>query len=107
MKGILIGSLALLLAGCAAPTNTACICDVAKLNNGWCSQCALGYVAGVTIESEMLSQVGRRLPLKSQASSLPSRARAPGGEQGQQIEDADIAVVVEVGRSAGVAAPRG
>ena len=54
MKGILIGSLALLLAGCAAPTNTACICDVAKLNNGWCSQCALGYVAGVTIESEML-----------------------------------------------------
>ncbi|MCZ6612336.1 MAG: hypothetical protein O6941_06850, partial [Planctomycetota bacterium] len=54
MKGILIGSLALLLAGCAAPTNTACICPVAKVNNGWCSQCALGYVAGVTIESEML-----------------------------------------------------
>ncbi|MCZ6494279.1 MAG: hypothetical protein O6933_09390 [Planctomycetota bacterium] len=54
MKGILIGSLALLLAGCAAPTNTACICPVAKVNNGWCSQCALGYVAGVTIESELL-----------------------------------------------------
>lgn len=35
-------------------TNTACTCPVAKVNNGWCNDCELGYVAGVMINSQML-----------------------------------------------------
>ncbi len=50
----------LLLAGCATTTttttttNTACTNILAKVNNGWCNECEVGYVAGVTINSPML-----------------------------------------------------
>ena len=58
----------LFLAGCATTTttttttnpttstttNTACTCALAKIDNGWCNKCEVGYVAGVTINSQML-----------------------------------------------------
>ncbi len=55
MRNILFTSLGLLLlAGCATTINTACTCPLAKVNNGWCNECEVGYVAGVTIDSQML-----------------------------------------------------
>ena len=55
MRNSLFASLGvLLLAGCATTINTACTCPLAKVNNGWCNECAVGYVAGVTIDSQML-----------------------------------------------------
>ena len=61
MSNILFAALGLLLlAGCATTTtnttttNTACTNILAKVNNGWCNECELGYVAGVTINSQML-----------------------------------------------------
>lgn len=35
------------------PVNTACICEKAKVSDGWCDVCAMGYVAGLRIPSKL------------------------------------------------------
>jgi hypothetical protein len=47
--------LALILSGPApAPIGGDCTCAAARLANGWCDPCAIGYVASVEVRSKML-----------------------------------------------------
>lgn len=46
--------LAVPLASAAPPVETSCTCEAARLDNGWCDGCGIGYVASVGIKSHML-----------------------------------------------------
>ncbi|MBI4717489.1 MAG: hypothetical protein HY763_06775 [Planctomycetes bacterium] len=53
MKRILIPTIAVVLvSGSAALAE--CKCGIAKVENGWCADCKVGYVAGVKIKSDAL-----------------------------------------------------
>ena len=40
---------ALTLLGHVAPTHTDCWCDSARVQNGWCDPCEVGYIGGISI----------------------------------------------------------
>jgi hypothetical protein len=55
MRGSFAAMLALVLPClAAAPTATDCTCTAARLKNGWCEPCRVGYVASVEVRSRML-----------------------------------------------------
>ena len=53
MQRVLFPTIVVVLVGCSAAL-AECTCGIAKVENGWCDDCKVGYVAGVKIKSDAL-----------------------------------------------------
>lgn len=53
MTRVLVPTIAVVLMGGSAAL-AECKCGIAKVENGWCADCKVGYVAGVKIKSDAL-----------------------------------------------------
>ncbi|MCH7994846.1 MAG: hypothetical protein IIB57_10455 [Planctomycetes bacterium] len=53
MQRVFFPTIVVVLVGCSAAL-AECTCGIAKVENGWCGDCKVGYVAGVKIKSDAL-----------------------------------------------------
>lgn len=53
-SSVVIPVVAVLIAGASLAVAGECTCKTAKVDNGWCSECNVGYVSGVKLESKEL-----------------------------------------------------
>jgi len=75
MKRVLIPTIAVVLvSGSAALAE--CKCGIAKVENGWCTDCKVGYVAGVKIKSDGLFESLQGHEVDEAKIKCPSCAKA-------------------------------
>ncbi len=54
MRNMSLGLATLIIVAIAAPAYGQCTCSVAKVDNGWCSDCKVGYFDAVKVKSKTL-----------------------------------------------------